>query len=521
MAKGPTVKTTFNAVDKVSKTTRGITAGVKKLAAVAGAAFVTGRLAQGVKSFVTEASKIEDAVAGFTPLMGGVKKANELVDSLNKTAATTPFQFENISAAAKQLLPVMNQDINKTVDTFRMLGDTAGGNAQKLDSITRGYTKAMLKGKVDMESLNMIAEAGVPIYSELADSMGVSVAEMMKMSSAGKISSDDLTRAFEQMTTEGGVFYNGMEIASQTLTGKLSTLKDNINLTKAAIGKSLMPVLKPMVDRLIEAAGKVREWATANQALIGQKIEGTIEKIGNAVKLVVKLWDSGLLPALFAGIGAYVAITKAIAAYKAILVLAQAAQLALNGAMAINPIGLIIVGIAALIAIVVLLVKNWDKVKAAMVRAWDATVNAVMRAKDAVLGFAKSAWEWFSKLLDNPLIAAAGAIFAPWLTIPALIVKHWEPLKEFIAGIFEKITAVVNKAKSIGGRIGNFLGGGETTTPGSQLYGRNESVIQTMNRSSWEGQLSISGVPVGSSYTQKGSGAPAVTLNTGYGASGL
>lgn len=231
------------------------------------------RLKEGMKSFVTEAQKIEDARAAFTPLMGGVDKAASLVDALNATAASTPFQFDNISASAKQLLPVMNQDIEKTISTFRMLGDTAGGSAQKLDSITRGFTKSMLKGKVDMESMNMIAEAGVPIYSELSKSMGVSVAEMMKMSSAGKISSDDLTKAFQVMTSEGGIFFQGMEIASKTLSGKLSTLADNIALTKAAIGTALLPIIKPMIDKAIEFAGAVREWASANQQFITSGIQ--------------------------------------------------------------------------------------------------------------------------------------------------------------------------------------------------------------------------------------------------------
>lgn len=254
-------------------------------------------------SFITEASKIEDATAGFTPLLGGVEKAQQLVEALNQTAATTPFQFDNISSAAKQLLPVMNQDIQRTVDTFRMLGDTAGGNAQKLDSITRGFTKAMLKGKVDMESLNMIAEAGVPIYSELSNSMGVSVAEMMKLSSAGKITSDDLTNAFKAMTSEGGIFFNGMQIASQTLSGKMSTLRDNIALTKAQIGGALLPTLKPLIDRGIEIAGVIRNWVSANNELINDKVNNffngvysTISKlkpmIETAIPVITRLGQS-------------------------------------------------------------------------------------------------------------------------------------------------------------------------------------------------------------------------------------
>ncbi len=227
-------------------------------------------LKDGVVSFVTEASKIEDATAGFTPLLGSVTRAEELVEKLNQTAATTPFQFEGISDVAKQLLPVMNDSIDDTITTFRMLGDTAGGNMQKLDSITRGFTKALLKGKPDMEALNMIAEAGVPIFSEMSESMGITKAQLFEMSKQGKLTSDDLTKTFKKMTSEGGIFFRGMEIASKTFSGKMSTLRDNIALSAATIGQAFMPQLKDLADVLITMAGRVRAWAEANQGVISQ-----------------------------------------------------------------------------------------------------------------------------------------------------------------------------------------------------------------------------------------------------------
>jgi len=98
-----------------------------------------GTLTASVGLLVREFSKVEDAQAAFTPLLGGAKKAKELVDALNKTAATTPFQFENLAGTASQLLPVMNGDIQNTIKTLRMMGDTAGGNAQKLESITSWF----------------------------------------------------------------------------------------------------------------------------------------------------------------------------------------------------------------------------------------------------------------------------------------------------------------------------------------------------------------------------------------------
>lgn len=458
MAKGPTVSTTFNAIDRVSAPMKRLTSKVTKFAAIGGAALTTG-LAFGFKAVLAEASKIEDAVAGFTPLLGGVEKANELVGMLNKTAASTPFQFEDISAAAKQLLPVMNGDLEKTISTFRALGDTAGGNAQKLDSITRGFTKSMLKGKVDMESLNMIAEAGVPIYSELAKSLDVSVAEMMKMSSAGKIASSDLEKAFQNMTTEGGIFYNGMTIASKTLSGKLSTLKDNIALTAAGIGTALLPTIKPLVDKAIEMAGAMREWIEANQELIQQKVGEAIEKIVKVAKTLWMLWDSGLIPAILAGVAAFQILYPVIVSIVGIIKVWQTAQLTLNAIMLANPVGLIVAGIALLIAGIVLLIKNLDKVKA-----------------------------WFRKIGD------------------------------FIQPFIDKITAFTS---GIGKFFGDNSTGFSQEEIAQQrasrgLVGRNDGTISRSETSSNSTvDVNLNNLPYGSTVRQRGN-ADAVSMNYGY-----
>lgn len=217
----------------------------KALAGIAiGLTSITGAIGLLIKS----SSKIENAVANFTPLLKSVDKARKLVTRLNTEASTTPFKFEGISKVASQLLPVMNGSIEDTANTFRMLGDTAGGSIEKLTTITNGYTKSLLKGKPDMESLNMIGEAGVPIFTEMAKTMGVTKEAFFEMSRQGKLTNDDLTETFRSMTSEGGIFFNGMAIASQTLTGKWSTLVDNVTLLSARMGNNLLSSIKKTVD---------------------------------------------------------------------------------------------------------------------------------------------------------------------------------------------------------------------------------------------------------------------------------
>ena len=337
-----------------------------------------------VSQFVKQASKIEDAVAAFQPLLGSVDKAQQLVKRLNEEAATTPFQFKGIAKISQQLLPVMNGGIEELIDTFRMLGDTAGGNIQKLESVTRGFTKAMLKGKPDLESLNIIAEAGVPIFTEMAKSMGVTQQQVFELSRQGKLTNKDLTKAFQRMTSEGGIFFKGMEIASATLTGKFSTLKDNIALTAAAFGDVLLPILKDFLDKGIAAAANIRDWVTANQELIKTKVENFIEKVVRFTKEAVRIFKIimnviNTLKPLIIGI----AIVWGI--YKVAMIAASVAQIALNVAMTANPIGIIIVAIGALVAGIIWLTKNWDKVSAAMQKVWDFMKKIAAWIKDTFL----------------------------------------------------------------------------------------------------------------------------------------
>ena len=59
-----------------------------------------------------------------------------------------------------------------------------------------------------------------------------------------------------------------------------------------------------------------------------------------------------------------------------------------------------------------------------------------------------------------PFFVAIGLLFAPWLTIPALIIKHWEPIKEFFIDLWlNVIKPLIAGVANIGGKIGQFFGG--------------------------------------------------------------
>lgn len=489
MANKFTISTTFKAHDRMTKTVKNMTkatSGFSNTLRLLKYAIAGGIVFKGFQFLTKQASRIEDAAAAFTPLMGGVEKANKLVDALNKTAATTPFQFENISKTAMQLLPVMNQDIEKTISTFRMLGDTAGGSAQKLDSIARGFTKAMLKGKPDMEALNMIAEAGVPIFSEMAKSMGISKEQLFEMSKAGKLTTKHLTKTFRDMTREGGIFYKGMEISSKTLTGKLSTFWDNIKLTAAALGKNLLPILKPIIDKLIKLAGKIKIWIENNQDLIRQKIQNIFKKIADAARFI---WEAlqKLNPFLRAAYDIFVWLKPILPFVAGGLLAVMAAQWALNAAMAANPIGAVIISLEALILVAIIVVRYWKQITTAL----------------------RSAWNWINNIFNNPVLRIAMSMFAqPLLFILGII----QTIVDLLSGKgWKSFLNMTGPWKGLMDALGITKGSGQWGAPISPNVG----IVESRQYNEWSGELHISGAPPGSTYRQKGKGAPKTTMDLG------
>jgi len=504
MAKDLEIRAVFKAVDKMTKplnrmsrrvqrVTNRMKRGLKsvnkyadklvhgfgRVAAAAGKLAVGGVvvLGAGIGYLVKQFSKIENAKAAFTPLLGGADKANKLVDRLNQTAASTPFQFETLAGSAQQLLPVMNGDIDRTIKTIRMMGDTAGGNAQKLESITRGFTKASLKGKVDMESLNMIAEAGVPIFTELAKSMGKEPGKkFFKDISAGKVKVQDLTKAFEQMASEGGIFFKGMEIASKTTSGIFSTMKDNIELTAAGIGEALAPVIKDLMLSVIDVASNVRNWIENNKELIKSRVaefaeklkkgiiavvdgikklvtkknavDGffkAIEKVSNAIKWLSE--NAKTIGIIIGIIGGLIIVLKiligVVAAVNAVVAI-------MNVILAANPIVLIVLAIVALIAILVALGIKFGIFK---------KIAAIMRE---VPGVIKAAWEglktFFADLWNGIVDRVRNGV--------KKVVGFIQPVGDFLASIFgggedQKVT--------VGAAAGGGGGGGpQLVTPGEK-----------------------------------------------------
>ena len=217
------------------------------LAKAAGITALVALMAKLAKGSLAAAAAFEVQQVELGVFLGDIEKGTALFRQLQEFSSRTPLQLETITNAAKVLMS-FGTDAADVQMQIQMLGDAALGNAQKLETLTRAFGKVQARGRASMEEVNQAMEAGLPIIDELAKQMGVAKSEVFDLISAGKIGFEEWNEAFKTMTGESGQFFEGMEKLSQTLTGKLSTLKDNLKLLGAAMQKDVLPLFKDALD---------------------------------------------------------------------------------------------------------------------------------------------------------------------------------------------------------------------------------------------------------------------------------
>jgi tape measure domain-containing protein len=232
-----------------------------------------GFMADGFKKIVGEASKMEDALAGYKILLGGSEEAaGKLVDQLVVLGAKTPFEFKDLSDATTMLLGFGAATKDNVIPMLQMLGDISMGNAEHLQGVALAFGQIKAAGKASMQDINQLVNNQVPILGELAKMWGVTTGEARNMVSKGLATADEVERAFKRMTSQGGLFYGAMIEKSSSFSGLMSTLSDSINSTASAIGMQMLPFLKDGAKTLIGMTSGVLEWVVANKELIKTNI---------------------------------------------------------------------------------------------------------------------------------------------------------------------------------------------------------------------------------------------------------
>jgi len=291
------------------------------------------------KSLVMAGDQIETLRNSFGTMLktkglaDAAGQADMLIDRARKFTATTPFTEKMMSGAVTAFLP-FSQNMDDLFDKISAIGEAASVSAEGLSAfprIGRGISQMYAKGKIQAEEMMQLAEAGIPAWQALAKAMGVSTAEVQKMSQSGKLGVEEINKFVNQL---GEDFAGNMQKQSQTVAGLTTTIVDTIR-TK------MTQAMAPVRDLVQGAFSRVAKFVQS------EKFQGVMERVGeiisNIAGLIRKAFESPLAKAAMkfvaiAGasgilVGAIIALKAAFAAVLSVVAPILPAMLAIGTAV--------------------------------------------------------------------------------------------------------------------------------------------------------------------------------------------
>jgi tape measure domain-containing protein len=285
-----------------------------------------------VKAFKS-AAEFEMLRIRMDVLTGSAEKGAKAFQEVTKYAAKTPFEIADISKSLNMLMSTGGMSFDEAMKSVKVIGDIASISGGEMSGMALAFSQTSATTRLLGQDFNQFVNNSVPLMKILTDYTGKSAAQIMAMKEAGQLSFDVVSKAMEKATKAGGLFENGAEKMSQTLSGLFSTLKDEVNIAFAELGKEMAKAinLPQLVKDFSSFIGKLTEKFKALSPETKKFITYAI-LIATVLAPVLLVFGSlvGVLGLAFSGL----------------------AMLAGGFALIFTPIGLITVAVIALIAVI-------------------------------------------------------------------------------------------------------------------------------------------------------------------------
>lgn len=253
----------------------------------------------------------------------------------------------------------------------------------------------------------------------------LAVAELMQALSGlfGLFTGNEVTSAASSWEAFGAALG---EIAGGVLEG-LATgfawLVDGVRLFASVIGH-LIDGVSALCGWLLDLGGATNE---ANAAADPFAWSNLGKVLGYVLGLFVA-WKAALLAVR----GVMVAVSAATKAWAAV-------QWVLNAAMSANPIGLVVIAIAGLIAAGAWLVQNWDEIAAWWNDLWGGIAAWTVEKWDAITGTITGAWDSIISGITGFGVSILSGLQGAWDTASGAASAAWEGIKGIVSGAWDAI----------------------------------------------------------------------------------
>ena len=353
-------------------------------------------------------------------------------NSYNELATILGTQLKNGGTAMKDLGAKTNELIGLGADLSSMFGGTTADAVGALSSALKGerdpierYGVTLKQATIDAKAAEMgFKKVGGSLSNEAQQAATLALIMEQTKDAHGNFAKEAdtiqgktqrLTAAWENISAEVGTALLPalVSLAEWASTNLLPAFHSLASAAAARLGPALQQLGQWASTTLLPALQQLGQWVAVNIVPSLQAFGTTI--VTQLIPAIQQFgaWlvsSQGWLVPLAAGIGgvvaAYKAWTIATAGWKAITTAATLAQTLMNAAMSANPIGIVVLAIAGLVAALVALYKNNETVRKAIDTAWRAIKSAIGSVAN---WFTRSAWPALRSAF-NALSGAAGSV---------------------------------------------------------------------------------------------------------------
>lgn len=424
--------------------------------------------------FKTGAQEALDASAGVAQLQAGIK-------STGGAAGTTVKGMTDL-AGSIQLMSGQTDDSIVAAEnlllTFTNIKNSGSDKIFDQATLASANMAAKMGGDASSKALQLGKALNDPIKGvSTLTRMGVQFTDAQKDQVKAMVEAGDVVGAQKVILGELETQFGGAaEAAGKSLPGQLEIAKRKFEDVSQSITEKLLPVVMPallsisdvVTEKILPAVERFIQGFKDGEG-VGGTFRDVLEKVGASLKAVGGFIQDNarwLIP-LVATVLGFVGVIRTI------IVMQQAwtaVQLALNIAMSANPIGIIIVAVAALVAGLIFFFTKTELGK----KVWQAFTDFLVKAWDWIKKAAKSVWDFLIKVWSwSPL----GIIITKWDVIMAffgavrekvinafkavwefikkvwsyspigLITQNWGKIMDFLTGLKDKVKGAFNKVK--------------------------------------------------------------------------
>lgn len=376
--------------------------------------------------------------------MRNMERVSDVLVKANTLANASVEQFsESLTNKAGAALRLLNKDVEEGVAVLAVFADQGLKGAaagESLNIVMRDLQRTAINNKEEFKELGISVFDAEGNMRNIADIIGDlenaldgmsdeqvratlmmlgfqdrSVSAMMAL-----LGTSDAIREYEkELRNASGITEEVADKQMESLAARLDKVKSKLWDAAITIGEHLVPIVERLagwIERLVERFDNLSPWMQKAiiyfallVAAIGPVIWFAGVLFGSIYKIQVGMTflSKTVIPLLVKGIGLL---------GKALMFLFA------------NPIGLIILGITALIAAGYLLYKNWDTVKEKVVELWVSLKEWAVSTWEALKGWLAETWE----TMKTSAIAAWESIVLWFQELPGRVKEWLSKLGEFL-----------------------------------------------------------------------------------------